>query len=304
MGVQVPLAAPFKPMQFTYTKADLGKNTFQFTVEVPWEEIKKTQDLVFIDLAKELETAGFRKGKVPLEIAKKEIRKETILQEAARRFVPEIYDELVRKINLKPIITPKVELVKEQENEKWEIRVMVCEKPLVKLGNYKDAVKNKNAEHKKVDIWTPDKKDEKKPEEKTEESGRKKVGAIFNTLLSVVEVPVSDMLILQELDKRLAQLVDDVRKIGLTMDAYLASKNETIESIRGRMRKEIEEMYALEFTLEAIAEDAHIVVDDKELSAVLEGIKDEKMREEARKNSYFYATLLRRQKTLDYLLTL
>ena len=117
-------------------------------------------------------------------------------------------------------------------------------------------------------------------------------------------IEISDLIIEQELNKKLSQLLDDVNKIGLTVESYLESKKETIDSIKNKFKKEIEDTYKLEFIFEAIAEEAKLTVEKADIDTLITQTKDEASRQQIEQNSYFYASILRRQKTIDYLLSL
>lgn len=291
---------------YTHTKKILPKHTFQYTISIPKDIIQKNYDQTLVLMAQEVEIAGFRKGKAPLDIAKKEIKKEKVYEQLLQKMMPDIYQELIKNENLKPIISPKIELISAKEKEDWEISITVAEKPLVNLNNYKEHIKKSLSDHKKEDIWIPGKNPDevKKNPEKKEEQKNKMVQAVLDSLLQNMTIEIPGLLVDSELEKRQTQLVDDVRKIGLTIEAYLKSKNETIDSIKQKFIKEIKDMYKLEFILGEIAESENITVENKDFEELFSQIKDEKTREEARKNAYFYATLLRRQKTLDYLISL
>ena len=97
---------------------------------------------------------------------------------------------------------------------------------------------------------------------------------------------------------------DDVEKLGMTVDTYLQSKNTTIEALRQQYRNEIEGIHKMEFLLNEIADKEEIRVENSELEKLFTAIKDEKERAMAQQNAYFYAALLRKQKTLDFLLGL
>ena len=43
----------------------LPKSTVELTITIPWADIKSEYDRAIIDLGKELELPGFRKGKAP-----------------------------------------------------------------------------------------------------------------------------------------------------------------------------------------------------------------------------------------------
>lgn len=278
----------------------LPKSTVEITVSVPWDAIQKQYSSSFDDLQKELTVEGFRKGKAPKAIAEKHLKREDIYQDVIRKLLPAIYDEIVKKESLKPIISPKVDLVKAKENEEWEFTITVAEKPVIDLGEYKMKVHDAVLEVKKSDIWIPGKNKETDP--KTEEAKKQQaINAALTALMKEVKCEISELILEEELNHRLTRLVDDIQRMGLTVDSYLKTKGLTMEQLRERYAKEIEDTYSLEFILSEIAEKENIVVDDKELQKLFEGIKDEKERKSAEANSYFYASLLRKQKTLDYL---
>ena len=120
---------------YSYKKEKLPKNTTQFIVDVPKIDIKKEEDDAFSKLQSQLTVEGFRPGKAPKDIAQKHISKETLYQELAQKLISQIYQEIITKESLKPIISPKVDLVKAKEGEDWQIKITVAEKPLVELGD-------------------------------------------------------------------------------------------------------------------------------------------------------------------------
>lgn len=283
-----------------HTLKKLPKGTVEIAVSVSWDAIQKQYSSSFDDLQQELTVEGFRKGKAPKAIAEKHIKREDVYQDVIRKLLPAIYDEIVKKESLKPIISPKVDLIKAKENEEWEFTITVAEKPVIDLGEYKMKVHDAVLEVKKSDIWIPGKDKETDP--KNEEAKKQQaINAALTGLMKEVKCEISELILEEELNHRLTRLVDDIQRMGLTVDSYLKTKGLTMEQLRERYAKEIEDTYRLEFILSEIAEKENIVVDDKELQKLFEGIKDEKERKSAEANSYFYASLLRKQKTLDYL---
>ena len=77
-----------------------------------------------------------------------------------------------------------------------------------------------------------------------------------------------------------------------------------MESLKTQFRKETEDTYKLEFVLSEIADKENIKIEKTDLDKLFVNIKDEKERKKAEQNSYYYATILRKQKTLDYLISL
>ena len=288
---------------YTYELKKLPKSTVEINLTIPSSDIQKEKADAFSRLQKELTVEGFRKGKVPLPIAEKHLSQEVVYQELIRVILPKIYAEILKKESLKPIINPRIELVKAKEGEDWEVKITLAEKPVVELKNYKEVVKEVKTKVKKADIWVPGK--DKSVEEKNPEANKSKlINPILEAVLKEVKIEISDLIIDEELNHRLSRLVDDVEKIGLTTEAYLKSKNLTMDQLKSNYKREIEDTYKLEFILAEIADCENIKVEKEDLDKLLANIKDEKERKIASENSYYYASILRKQKTLDYLLSL
>ena len=286
---------------YNYKKEKLPKNTTQLVVDVPKADIKKEEEDAFVRLQQKLTVEGFRQGKVPKTIAEKHIHKDDLYQELAQKMISRIYQELLAKEGLRPIISPKVDLVKAKEGEDWQIKITVAEKPTITLGDYKKVIKEVKSKVQKSNIWVPGKdKQEKKPEE----DKNKLLNEVLTALLNQAKIEVSDLVIEEEINHRLTHLIDEIQKIGLTTENYLKSKNLTMDSLKAQFRKETEDTYKLEFILAEIADKENLKVEQADLDKLFVNIKDEKERNTAKQNSYYYATILRKQKTLDYLISL
>jgi len=286
---------------YSYKKEKLPKNTTQLIVDVPKADVKEEESEAFSRLQKNLTVEGFRQGKVPAEIAKKHLTKEVIYQELAQKMISRIYQEVLTKEELKPIISPKVDLVKAKEGEDWQIKIILAEKPTITLGDYKKVIKDVKAKVKKSNIWVPGKdKDAKKPEEDKNQL----LNEVLTALLNESKIEVSDLVIDDEVNHRLTHLIDEIQKIGLTTEKYLKSKNLTMDSLKAQFKKETEDTYKLEFILAEVADKENLKVEQADLDKLFVNIKDEKERKTAEQNSYYYATILRKQKTLDYLISL
>jgi len=282
-------------------KRKLPKSTFEITVKVAWEKINEQYKKAFKELLSELNLPGFRKGKVPEKIGEKEIKKEAIHDRLVRKFLPELYQETLKKTELKPIISPKVEMLKSGDNIAWEFKFTIAEKPEIVLGDYKKKVKEAKERANKAEIWVPGKdapKDAKKPDQS------KLLNEILTSLITTVECEISDLILEEEINRRLTKLVDDVQKIGLTVEKYLASSNLTMEKLKERLAKEVADTYKIEFILSEIADKEGIKVEDSDLNKIFGGITDEKEKNEAKANAYFYATILRKQKAIEFLTSL
>lgn len=289
---------------YTYKLKKLPKSTVEMMLSIPKQDIAKEKKEAFDRLQKELTVEGFRKGKVPVPIAQKHLSSEVVYQEMIKALLPRIYDEILKKDSLKPIMNPRIELVKAKEGEDWEIKISLAEKPVVELNDYKNKIKEVKDKNKKAEIWTPEKGPASAEATAGKQDNSKLMNFVLEAVLNEVKVEISDLIIDEELNHRLSRLVDDVEKIGLTTEAYLKSKNLTMDQLKASFKREIEDTYKLEFVLAEIADKENIKVEKSDLDKLLSNIKDVKERQMATANSYYYATVLRKQKTLDYLISL
>jgi trigger factor len=173
--------------------------------------------------------------------------------------------------------------------------------PEIDLKNYKEIVKKAKADADKPEIWTPGK--DKEAKEPT--PGAKKemaMQAALNALVDKVKVEISDVILDDEVNRRMTKLIDDIQRLGMTVENYVKAKNLTVESLKDQFKKEIEETYKIEFILQQIADDEKIQVEKEDLDKMMIGLKDEKDKQAFMQNAYYYATLLRKQKTLEHLI--
>lgn len=286
-----------------YTKKDLGKNAYEFVMTIDKKDIASQYD---IELEKVLQTVvveGFRVGKAPRDLAEKQVDKNNLYESVINSILPPLVADIVKKESLKPIVNPQIKLNSAKEGEDWSISVLIAEKPTIKLPDYKKIVKELKNETKKNAIWLPG-KDKEVDQKKDQEQKNKLLNQILEKLLKESEIGVADFIIESEVNRRLSSLVDDVRKLGMTMDSYLQSKGITNEQLRKQTHREIEETYKLEMILDELSEKEGISVTQEDTQAFLKTFSDEAKRAEAEKNLYYYTIVLRRQKLIDFLTSL
>lgn len=129
------------------TIKNLSKTKVQVTIKLTSDELADAEQVALVRLAKDMKVAGFRKGKVPVAVAKKnadpQVLQEAILDAAINKAVATTFvDE-----DIKAIERPEVEVVKYVPGENLEIKVEATVLPEVKLGDYKK-LKAKKAEAK------------------------------------------------------------------------------------------------------------------------------------------------------------
>jgi trigger factor len=260
---------------------------------VPWVQVKKVYDQILELAIAEVEVEGFRKGKAPRDLALKKIDTGKIYGEVVNQILPKAYADEIEKRNLKPIISPKVQIVATEENKDWEFKATTAEKPVIDLGDYKGSIKS-------AKIWKPG--DDVK--EETAENRSKRINEIITKLLETAKIKIPQILADDEADRMLTQLIDDIRSAGLTFEQYCHSKGVTAEQIKSQYHTQAEAALKLEFILGEIAEKENLSVGQEEIEAVINKEKDEAGKESLRKQSYLLASILRREKTLTFLANL
>jgi trigger factor len=108
----------------------------------------------------------------------------------------------------------------------------------------------------------------------------------------------------QEVNRLLSDLVDQTKKLGLSVEQYLASTNRTADGIRHEYEEQAKRTLTLEFGLETIADKEGILISDDDIEAVIKTAKSDDERKAMENQKYYLATILRRQKTIDMLAAL
>ena len=170
-----------------YEVKKLPKSTVQVNAKIPWNEISKKSNDVFKKLQTQLEVEGFRKGHVPTEIAKKHLDSARLYEEALKELLPDLYQDVVGKEKLEPVMAPKIELAKAKVNEDWEVVITVALKPEIALGNYKSKIKELKNKSKKDEILVPGKYKTKESKQKEEEN-QQKLNEILTVVLNEVKI--------------------------------------------------------------------------------------------------------------------
>lgn len=271
----------------------LPKSTVELEIIIPWDEIKAVFKNIFEKITKEIEVAGFRKGKAPKKLLEKKIDRKKIYEEVVKEIVPKAYQKAVSEHSFTPVSAPKIELVKAKEEEEWVIKATIALKPVINLKNYKEKIKE--LKRGKTKIWTPQSKKKEKEEEKPS------LAELITVLLEEVEVELSDILIDEETNRLLSQLLDQTQKLGLTVDQYLMSKGKTSEQLRHEYTRQAAKNLKTQFILAEIADKEDITVSDDDLNKFIAKLEKEEDKEKVKKDSYYIAYLLRQQKTLDFL---
>jgi len=279
--------------------------TIRLTITIPNSDVKKAWGEVLEDTVKNAEVPGFRKGKAPRNLVEEKVDKEKIREEVLRKLLPIAYAEAIKTHDIKPIINPKIHVDRIEdpstlsdppiggESKGWQFTALTCEAPIVNLNNYKDKIKSLTAKSK---IVIPG-----KSFDKAQDLREPKFEDIVKALLEAVTTEIPGILTDNETDRLLSQTLEDVKKLGLSLDQYLTSTGKSPEILRTEYRTKAENDIKLEFALLQIAEEEKITVEEKEIAEAIKAGKSDEERKNLETNKYLLAGILRQQKTLDFL---
>lgn len=261
--------------------------TIKLQITIPAKDVSETREAVIEDFAKTTEIPGFRKGKAPKKIVQEKLDTEKLNEEILRRLLPKHYVNSVQEHKLNPILNPKIHVHKLTQGEDWSFEATTAEAPAIELGKYKDNIQKVTAKSK---IVIPGKEQEKVS-----------FDDIIKELLASVKVTIPQIIIDQEVDRLLAQSLDEIKKLGLTLEQYLGSTGKTAADLRKEYEEKARNDIKMEFALQKIAEEEKITVDEKEVEEAIAQAKSEAEKQNLQANRYLLASILRQQKTLDFL---
>lgn len=283
-------------MANTLAKQENGQ--FQILFTVPQAEIKAAYQTALAHMGENIEVAGFRKGKAPVDKVEQKLNKNDIYEHMVQDLLPKLWNEAIVEHKLRPIINPNVRILKSSEDSDWQFEATSCEMPTVEIDG---AMKKVKGVLKVSEILTLDKKEEKK-----ELSEDEKLAKIFEALVGNVSLDLPEILVKQEADRQLAELLDQIQKLGLNLEQYLSSTGKNAETLRADYAKRAAEQLKIEFILAEISKKENIKVTKEELDQLIDSTSDVKLKEslkapEARR--HIELSMIKR-KTVEYLLEL
>lgn len=273
------------------TLAREGDGTIQITLTLPAALVQKTEGEALAEVGRDLEVSGFRKGKAPLSKVKAATPRETLIKKILGKLLGKAIGDASIEHKIKPALYPRIEVLKASEGEDWEVRATTCELPKINLGNYQEVIKGLG-------------KAKATPKELPREE---KEQLVIKTLLETVKFTIPKILIEEEVEDRLAQLLDKIDKLGLSLEGYLGSLGKTVEQLRAEYQEQAKNTIALELILEAIAQEQKVVISEKQVDEVINAAKADpslKNKLDNPQQRRVIASVLRRRGSLDSLVKL
>jgi trigger factor len=253
-----------------------------FTIELTLEsaDIQKEYQHVLTEVQANFEKKGFRKGSVPLNIITQEVDPKTIIEEVLNHLLPEAYKSIIEEHKLKPVVEPSIKIKSEKltlENN-WELELSASELPEISI--------DPNAF---VEIKTINKESDPKADKKAQ------IDKIITVILKNTKLDLPEIIVNNDVNRRLSDLVDQLRSANLTVDQYLKNKKTTLVQYRQDLEKQIKNDWSLNLAINQIAIDQKLEVDKKEVEELL--AQSPELKNDP--NLVYY--LLTQQKVINYL---
>lgn len=288
------MAAKSKNTENKSVYAKTADGTIQITLVLPKSVVSESKKAALADFQKELTIPGFRKGKAPLAKVEESVKKNDLVEKILTRLLPKAFGEAITEHKIRPAMYPRFQLVKSEEGEDWQVLARTAEIPEVELGDYKSALKGASKES---GIWTPD-KGKTEPKEPTKEE---KYNLAAETLLQVVPVKIAQILLDEEVDAKLAKLLERIEKLGLSLESYLESISKTSEELRKDYAVQAQKSIAFDLILNKIATTENITASSSEVDTMLKQAGSQNPTDDQKRVA---ESIIRRQKVLDSLVTL
>lgn len=132
-------------MKTNVTKLD--NSQVKIDVTLPSKEMEVYRDPVMKQALANVEVDGFRKGKVPEDIAMKHINTMKVLEEMAHRAISEKYVDIIKENDISAIGHPQISINKIAEGSDLEFSIITAVLPEITIGDYKKVAKKVNSEN-------------------------------------------------------------------------------------------------------------------------------------------------------------
>lgn len=115
---------------------NVGELTRKLSITLPEKEVSKELNKAYKKLNKDVSLKGFRRGKVPMSVLKKNF-KEQVQAEVGEQLVQATYFDAVENENLDPVVHPDIKEHNFNDDGTFNYVAEVDVKPVFELKNYK-----------------------------------------------------------------------------------------------------------------------------------------------------------------------
>ena len=256
-------------MQVTVTIQKLSKSQIELKIKVPAEEFNGFQEKAILELGKDLEVEGFRKGHAPKEIIEREVGQQKILNAAAEMTVRENYLKAVAENKIEPLGQPKIEISKLAPGNPLEFKATVPVLPEIKLPDYKKIASG--VKKREVEVTPEEIKNLKVEKERTEKERMR--GEILEKIAENSGIEAPEILIEAEENRQLLNLKRQVpQMMGINFEDYLKRINKTEKELLDSFLPEAEKRVKNSLALKEIEKRENVEASEEEIKNEMEKI--------------------------------
>lgn len=143
-------------MSATYTKKELPDSQVEVYGVMPYEDLLAFEAKALEKLAKEIEIDGFRRGQVPVSMARQYIQDLHLLEAMAEEALMKEYGDIIRTHIPDALTQPSVSIVKIARDNPLEFKLNATVMPQITLPDYKKIAKEENTKKEKPEVTDED----------------------------------------------------------------------------------------------------------------------------------------------------
>jgi len=276
----------------------LPKSQIEILVRIPAEEFNNFIEKATLDLGKELEIKGFRKGKAPKEMAEREIGPGRILEEAADQAIKENYLKAISENKIEAIFKPEIEILKLALGNPFEFKAKISVLPEVKLPDYKQIA----SQVLRREVVVAKEEIERLRAEKERIEKERIRQEILDKIAENSQIEISEVLVESEKKRMLESLKQQVPQIlQINFEDYLTKIQKTEKELLDSFLPEAQRKIKNSLVLKEIEKRENIEVSEKEIkeeidkiSKIYPGLDQNQLKEYAEE-------VIRNEKTFQFL---
>lgn len=235
----------------------IGASEIEIFVEVPAEKFDKYCEEIFEEISKEISVPGFRPGKVPRQIAEKNIKHEEVLKRAAEKAIQETYFPILIEKKIEAIGRPEITITKIARGDSFCYKVKTAVLPEITLPDYKKIARD--VRNKKEGEGAEEAKEE------TEKARQKRRIEMLKAISDASQMEIPEILVETEKEKMLGELKSGIENMGLNWEDYLFNLKKTEEDLKKEWQTDATIRIKYGLVLRELAERENIQVSAEEV---------------------------------------
>lgn len=276
----------------------LPKSQIEILVRVPVEEFNNFVEKATLDLGKEVEIKGFRKGKVPKEIVEREIGLGRILETAANQAIKENYLKAISENKIEAIFKPEIEILKLALGNPFEFKAKISVLPEVKLPDYKSIA----SQVKKGEVIVTKEEIERLRTEKERIEKETVRQEILDKIAENSQIEISEVLVESEKKRMLESLKQQVPQIlQINFEDYLSKIQKTEKELLDSFSPEAQRKIKNSLVLKEIERRENIEVSEKEIKEEIDKISKIYSHLDQNQLKEYAEEVIRNEKTFQFL---